>query len=69
MSLWDGVEIIDHEGNKHSATEVLKDKVVALYFSAGKFKNSHLDTLTGIFRLVSSLPCFHSKAEEILWNP
>ncbi|KAE9553654.1 hypothetical protein FO519_003102 [Halicephalobus sp. NKZ332] len=34
MSIWDGVEIIGQDGKKHNAAEVLKDKVVALYFSA-----------------------------------
>uniref|UniRef100_A0AC35G277 Thioredoxin domain-containing protein n=1 Tax=Panagrolaimus sp. PS1159 TaxID=55785 RepID=A0AC35G277_9BILA len=35
MSLWEGVEIYDSEHEKHKASDVLKDKVVALYFSAG----------------------------------
>uniref|UniRef100_A0AC34GE46 Thioredoxin domain-containing protein n=1 Tax=Panagrolaimus sp. ES5 TaxID=591445 RepID=A0AC34GE46_9BILA len=35
MSFWDGVEIYDSDHQKHKASEVLKDKVVALYFSAG----------------------------------
>uniref|UniRef100_A0A7E4W720 Thioredoxin domain-containing protein n=1 Tax=Panagrellus redivivus TaxID=6233 RepID=A0A7E4W720_PANRE len=35
MSLWEGVTVVDADGNKHSAPEYLKDKVVAIYFSAG----------------------------------
>ena len=81
MSLWDGVEIIDHEGKKHNAADVLKDKLVALYFSAGEcdFKNYLLYIKFTIFifaiylymiisRLVPSLPRFYSKVEEILRN-